>query len=576
MVFLDFYRALTSAGQERNGADQSQPPPVDTSAAAVNKDRLTKKADVAAGPAVAESGKAFDDDVETYLDERGRLRVSKVRALGIRMTRDLQRNLDLMKEMDAENNEKENNESATTGNLSGVLDDSYDSIPVMEATGIKKGMNTEVDKIREPAVIHGSSIEISFEAKSEPGGYGDNDDSLFASLVAGVSIADFSVNNSMISGQPLHTSSDNEWEEGVIEGKSTEYQNEEEGMTDEEEIEWEEGDETQKHLAKGVLEEASALQEVKRRGKEEMVGHISMDDFHENHASEGKSAVYLNVGDTSDEGEVEWEEGSEDIQLKSFSCPSESNTTVTKGALEEEASLQEAIKRSLEDISGCRPMNDLDNISSERKTSSVIEKSPVRTNVDPNLLNQDAIESGALAEELLSTYILPGGDDKVQPLDTYTEDSDDFAIKKLVDASSENTGHETSSSALPDSSHERLLDSVSADAKNMFQEELHLGFSAENPGKTSGHDSTIGVDELPDDEIIGSFPMVNEVERNNYQDQKILEDRLEGEISFLGKEREELGSEQRRFERDAESVNNEMFTECQVCLLSLRMVSHSF
>lgn len=653
--FLDLSRALTSVRQERDGADQSQPPQVGTSANAVNKGRLTKKADVAAGAAVAESGKAFDDDVETYLDERGHLRLSKARALGIRMTRDLQRNLDLMKEMDTENNEKENNESAASGNLSGVLDDSFDSILAMEATDINYGTNTEVDNTREPVVLNGSSIEISFEVKPELDGYGDNDNSLFASLVAGDPIREFSVDNSKISKQSLHTASDNEWEEGVVEGKSTEYQNNEEGMNDEEEIEWEEGDESHKHVATGAPEEACAFQEVKRRGKEETMGKFT-DDFHESHASEGKSAVHLNVGDTSDEGEVEWEEGSEDImlkslpcpsesntsvrkgaleeeaslqeaikrsleerigdksmdnfhenhasegknpvhlnvgdmsdeeeveweqgsediQLKSLSCPSESNTTVTKGALEEEASLQEAIRRSLDDISGCRSTTDHDDTSSGRKTSSYIEKSPERNNVEPKLLNQDTIASGALAGEvLLSTDILPGGDTKEQPLDTHTEDSNGV-MKKPVDACSENVDHDMRSSTFTGSSHEKLLDSGSADAKNMFQQESALCFSTETPGKPSADDSTIGGDELANDEMFGSFSMEKEVERNSYQDQKILEDRLEGEMSFLGKEREELGNEQRRFERDAESVNNEMFTECQVCFLVMPAVSHSF
>lgn len=40
----------------------------------------------------------FGPDVETYRDERGRIRVSRVRAMGIRMTRDIQRNLDFIKE----------------------------------------------------------------------------------------------------------------------------------------------------------------------------------------------------------------------------------------------------------------------------------------------------------------------------------------------------------------------------------------------------------------------------------------------------------------------------------------------
>ncbi|KAL0350981.1 UNVERIFIED_CONTAM: DNA repair protein UVH3 [Sesamum radiatum] len=108
-------QALTSVGQESVGADHCQPEPVNCSTDAVNEILSTSGA---VGPTVVESEKSFHDDVETYLDERGRLRVSRVRALGIRMTRDLQRNLDLMKEIDQEkaDTDQEKNMESTTAN----------------------------------------------------------------------------------------------------------------------------------------------------------------------------------------------------------------------------------------------------------------------------------------------------------------------------------------------------------------------------------------------------------------------------------------------------------------------------
>lgn len=610
---LDFTRALASVGQERNGADQSQPQPVKSSANTVNNDQRTKKPEAAAGSTVvAESEKAFNDEVETYMDERGRLRVSRVRALGIRMTRDLQRNLDLMKAMDEEkgkNNEKDINESAATRNLSGVLDDPYHRIQQLEATD----MNNDVDKTGEPVLVNGASIEISFEDTLEPDEYGGNDDGLFSRLVAGDPMTDYSVHNSMISKQSLDTTLDNEWEEGVIEGKSTENQNED-GMNDEGEVEWEDGDENQKHFPKGTLEEAYVFQEVNKRRKEDTMDHRSMDDFHENHISEGKSSEYLNVGDMSDEGDVEWEEGFQDIQLNSSSCPGESNKAVTKGALEEDAALQEALRRSLEDVSGSRSMvdfqenhtpersrgmagestnrvfvfegkegpdvatpsddahhplssmNNLDSIDLVEKTSASIEINTERIILDPNSSNQDACESGGLVGEVhLATDPLPGGEAKEQPLDTYREDGDGLSMKKLGDACSEKVGHNRSSSLFPDSSQDRVLGS--SDAKYMFQAELDELCSTEKPGKTSTDDLVTDIDELSKNEIDGSIAMEKEVTMNAGQDHEILEGHLEEEILFLGKEREELGSEQRRLERDAESVSNDMFAECQVCVL---------
>lgn len=600
-------QALTSVGQERNGAEQSQPQPVKSSANTVNNDQRTKKLDAAAGlTVVAESEKAFNDEVETYMDERGRLRVSRVRALGIRMTRDLQRNLDLMKAMDeekGENNEKDTNESAATRNLSGVLDDPYHRIQQLEATD----MNNDVDKTGEPVLVNGASIEISFEDTLEPDEFGGNDDGLFSRLVAGDPMTDYSVHNSMISKQSLDTTSDNEWEEGVIEGKSTGNQNED-SMNDEGEVEWEDGDENQKHFPKGTLEEAFVFQEVNKRRKEDTMDHRSMDDFHENRISEGKSSEYLNVRDMSDEGDVEWEEGFQDIQLNSSSCPGESNKAVTKGALEEDAALQEALRRSLEDVSGSRSvvdfqenhtsersrgmagertdrvfvfegkegpdvatpsddvhqplssMNNLDSIDSDEKTSPFVEINPERINS-----NQDACEGGGLAGEVhLATDTLPGGEAKEQPLDPYREDSDGLSMKKLADACSEKVGHNRSSSVFPDSSQDRVLGS--SDAKHMFQAELDELCSTEKPGKTSADNLVTDVDELSKNEIDGSIAMEKEVMTNAGQDHEILEGHLEEEILFLGKEREELGSEQRRLERDAESVSNDMFAECQELL----------
>src|SRR5207253_1315141 len=53
----------------------------------------------------------------TYRDERGRIRVSRVRAMGIRMTRDIQRNLDFIKENEeAKSREQTNVHKGSTHN----------------------------------------------------------------------------------------------------------------------------------------------------------------------------------------------------------------------------------------------------------------------------------------------------------------------------------------------------------------------------------------------------------------------------------------------------------------------------
>ena len=109
---LNFNSVLTSAGVERHGEklDQTSSEPVPL----VPLDRVasTRKSNTA----------IVDDDIQTYLDKRRNVRVSRVRALGIRMTRDLQRNLDLIKEIEqdiVQTNEIANSESVLDKNAGG-------------------------------------------------------------------------------------------------------------------------------------------------------------------------------------------------------------------------------------------------------------------------------------------------------------------------------------------------------------------------------------------------------------------------------------------------------------------------
>ncbi|KAF2316157.1 hypothetical protein GH714_041496 [Hevea brasiliensis] len=93
---------FTSAGMQRNGNEQQQMPIGYCPSDSVDHVASTSKSNTITGMLQDESTRVFDEDVETYLDERGNIRVSRVRAMGMRMTRDLQRNLDLMKEIEQE------------------------------------------------------------------------------------------------------------------------------------------------------------------------------------------------------------------------------------------------------------------------------------------------------------------------------------------------------------------------------------------------------------------------------------------------------------------------------------------
>lgn len=544
-------------------------PPANSSTNAVNKIQWPKRSDSTAGPTVTETVKAHDE-VETYVDERGRLRVSRVRALGIRMTRDLQRNLDLMKEIDQEKLEKDQekiNEISTASELKGVLDDSSGRIQLQEATDKNSdGMNNEVDKTEEPAFVNGASIEISFEDTSEHQGYDDNDDNLFARLVAGESV-NLSVDNSVILKESLHSASDNDWVEGFVDGKNAEHLHEE-GVSDEGEVEWEEGlqdiqlkmssrtGESQKTGSEGAMEEA-AFQEAVIRSLEDNSGLL--DGSYENDTSErAKETV-------SYEGEVEWEEGSEDVRLKS--CRDESQKTVTKGVLEEEAAFQEAIRRSLEDTSGA--MDGFhENYTSERGKEMVNDEEEVEWEEDfqkssscpvksQHTVAKSSLEEESTFQEAVRSNSKDTGGSVDDSHENNTSKRSGEAVNEKTDCVSicerkEQPNVETFSNDVRRSLDDRMLSSGSADIR-MFEAEL---------GGNSVTDVD-GAEELVKGKIDFSREM-DEAMRDNNNEQEIVEDRLEEEMMFLDKEREELGSEQRKHERDAESVSSEMFAECQV------------
>ncbi|KAK4417739.1 DNA repair protein UVH3 [Sesamum alatum] len=642
--------ALTSVGQERVGADQSQPEPVNCSMDAVNEILSTSGA---VGPTVVDTEKAFHDDVETYLDERGRLRVSRVRALGVRMTRDLQRNLDLMKEIEQEkaDTDQEKNKESTTAELVDDLDKSSDRIQHREISDkINNGMNDEIDNTDEPAVVNGTSIEISFEDTLD-NEYDNDDDKLFASLVAGNPVMDFSVDNSASAKQTSdHSASDFEWEEGFVEEKRTGYLFEG-GMSSEGEVEWEEGfqdiqlksspcpDERQKTVRKGALQEESDIQEAIRRSLEDTRGCRSMNNFHENNICErGREVVSeehmtiacrmqsvyegnegpevdastpnlrqpfgsvttleTNCSEVKSAAFMGLKHDKSSLDLKLLNAGASGNLTgeklVTSDAIPEEEELCATAKQPVDTCSedGNRHVaNNLEDTCSGLPAhnisgsafSSVIDKLNDRGLDSGSTDAQHMFRGNLTGEELVTSSAIPEEEklcvtDK-HPIDTCSEDGNRHATNNLEDTCSRLPAHNISGSAFSsviDKLNDRGLDSGSTDAQHMFQEALddHARDTAKL-GKTSGEDSVTdldGAEELGKEKVYGNFSVEKEETTRNSsfmgddKEQEIMEAHLEEEMLFLGKEREELGSEQRKLERNAESVSNEMFAECQELL----------
>ncbi|XP_024046227.1 DNA repair protein UVH3 isoform X2 [Citrus clementina] len=238
-----------------------------------------------------ESRKSFADDVETYLDERGRVRLSKVRAMGIRMTRDLQRNLAMMKEIEQD---RPNGNNITGAGSMLTLNETGTSnaVPSEKSKFIGTSLDdtnesvSSIERNKQSTLKSGISLELSFKDNSENNC--DDDDDIFAHLAAGKPV--------IFPNSPrAHSSisvSDSDWEEGTTERKG------------------------------------SSLSDDANAGI--------------------NPPLNLEEGGISDESEVEWEEGPSCAPKSSLSFPAESEKTVSN--IEEEANLQEAIRRSLLDV----------------------------------------------------------------------------------------------------------------------------------------------------------------------------------------------------------------------------------
>uniref|UniRef100_A0A2N9I1V5 DNA repair protein UVH3 n=1 Tax=Fagus sylvatica TaxID=28930 RepID=A0A2N9I1V5_FAGSY len=183
-------QALTTARAQGNGDKQQETLREHPSQDSINSVASTSKSDAVTSSAegLDESRRVFDENIETYLDERGRVRVSRVRAMGIRMTRDLQRNLDLMKEI-----ENESAKARKIANTQTMLNRNVISLPgsfpcknqSVETSHNGNSESVDLNQRNEESISkNDSSIEISFEDDGENKCL-DRDDDLFAHLAAG-------------------------------------------------------------------------------------------------------------------------------------------------------------------------------------------------------------------------------------------------------------------------------------------------------------------------------------------------------------------------------------------------------
>ncbi|KAL5582514.1 hypothetical protein UlMin_014956 [Ulmus minor] len=588
-----------AAGKAENPGDKQQTLE-EQSSSVMHAAASTSKSNTSTGSNPDVSRRVFDDNIETYIDERGQVRVSRVRAMGIRMTRDLQRNLDLMKEVEQER------ENSQFPNAENVLTQSSIVLPttVSGKNNVLETHDKDVESSQlnntdgESLLNNDDSIQIAFEDDDDIK-CSDGDD-IFSRLVAeNPLIMPSELNNSPLRKMSSASDSDCDWEEGPIEAKQSYSDN-----------------------------------------------------------------VNLNInapsveGKISDDDEVDWEEGDCEITKNTPSSLSESGRVISRGYLEEEADLQEAIRRSLEDTEVHKSNYGLPEGDKLNVTGGKAGK-------DSGLLDQEKKINGPILPEdigglqiILTCKILDG----VEKLDgaCATSISKSIGSPMMLQSSvacgpdrlrrSTNTPHETyvdsleqpmqdaskranspkkasyAESVTPPSNRplESYLDSQQSmqDASKRANSSREVSTLSSICAEENAQTSDVLAGNVPDSNQIGnrknnteawsSCPLVeitnlsvpsvepgkdelihdidnaekmvaksshenylqeseHSLENSAIKDNKnlqflVTEADLEEEMQMLGQEFVSLGDEQRRLERNAESVSSEMFTECQELL----------
>lgn len=555
-------QVLASGGEEKTDTQPSQTSRADDSSQAVI-DSITRSNQTEECFTDA-AGIELPNDVETYLDERGRIRVSRVRAMGIRMTRDLQRNLDLMKEIEHESvlsDEYLNNE---TSNPSTVI-----------PKNLSSSSHNHKDGNADPTLQGVTSLEISFETNGELKSADDED--LFARLVAGETLMNVSADDSpsQIPNDLKDLSASNcEWEEGVIGRKSTVPSKlkpylADDVMDDDSGVEWEDGcasiskevsphpPECSESLSREVSEEAE-FQEAIRRSLVDMRGHgdsnVSCRDL-----MSGESGLrnYMGVSSSiSNEDSIPETKipVKDSIVLRKSSCETQSKQMIFNQGKLNMPQDSDNIKTQLiphlvvnlvdlELSTGDAPdrcLNPTQDKTNDLRVQEEINERLDTGNQEKHVMVQEKIAD--IQSSKLGSSMGTDGSSGVSSSTPYTLPGE-FPNFTPIDVS-----HREVEAKVDDRCHESWISgstSLDVENKNDFESKsFHNGLYLEKQ-KPGGNSSFM-------DNITGQAPFT--------------EASLEEELLVLDEESQELGNEQRRLERNAESVSSEMFTECQELL----------
>ncbi|XP_019460777.1 PREDICTED: DNA repair protein UVH3 isoform X1 [Lupinus angustifolius] len=511
-----------------------------------------------------------DDSIQTYRDESGRIRVSRSRAMGMCMTRDLQRNLDMMKEIEQERtyvNRASNNNTVLNAENNAPFENSGIQLPC-------NSQEMNVDLVREnfqneqSMLDRDTSIEISFEYDCRSK-FSDGEDDIFASLVGRNSREIFCANDMAGKEQISDSDSDFNLEEGIIEDKNT-----------------------------NLCEE----------NKVELISSIA-------------------DGDNNDESEVEWEDGDCDGAKSTLLSPFESEKVASRGCLEEESDLQEAIRRSLDSIGDGEPkhMSSVDERSTadENKLGHGEDNDvnpdcpgPIDLNDNVGFLNNNTNNTGDstlprednteqnelpeivdgdekhdfMARNNPQTLHFPGGQSN-SSLSFNFKDKEPLVDKPcILDARSRPEGSTSDANATTEDEINMVVEQLSDNTLGVTKEEKTTYINESVP-LSNFNDNTKPVIPLTESSLKGSTEDLNmepkllavdndrtfyvggnnnlakdAVKTSGDLPANVAEIRLEEEMRVLDQEYIELQNEQRNLERNAESVNSEVFAECQELL----------
>ncbi|KAK4754775.1 hypothetical protein SAY87_008532 [Trapa incisa] len=475
--------------------------------------------------ASVQSKKALDDGVETFLDEMGHIRVSRVRAMGIRMTRDLQRNLDLMKEL-------EQGQTSSHAEINRLMRDENSS----EVSHSDNGKSIDLHGKNESSVlVKESSIRISFEDDGGMNGP-DEDEEVFACLVAGNSTTISSAEKFATAMDD--SASDVDWEEGNV------YTFPQEGEVD-----------TKTVLDKGCID---------------------------------------------DKTKVEWEEGTSTCPDGDIFTRASSRVLTSKGSLEEYAELQEALRRSLQD----KKHNIASTKDEKQQLHGVHSYEHITSCASPDTVDEQLTLSEDITK--LESDVIDG-DDSAHGTIILQQDERDLSEGASVQLSKQGNVEKgnllknegLSKSMLPvepnfDADNLSNItprnNEVPASAKEptgiscQISSAMHKNDTvlsrltserviSEAQLESSGYGNDVCCKHIADDSCMNKelrdlqnveTPFI--VETNEDVNVDMMKSSLEEEMQRLNQECEKLGNEQKKFERNAESVSSEMFTECQELL----------